>query len=226
MRIDKENAKTLRTAGKSYKEISEELNISKSTLSGWFAKEEWSNKVRIRLTQSASNASRVRILGLNKVRGENLKRVYEDARNEARKEFETLKYNPLFIACLMLYWGEGDKVTPHVVKLTNTDVEMVKLFSFFLREICAVPLNKIRAQVLVYPDLNEEECKKYWSSGAGISSESFIKSTLIQGRHKTKRLGHGVCMVFVSSTYFKVKILEWLSLLPGELMKEEYYASI
>jgi hypothetical protein len=224
--MEKDKAFMLRKSGKSYLEISEELKISKGTLSGWFAKEEWSTRIRNKLTAKSELLSTIRLRELNNVRGVNLDKAYKEARLEAQNEFEVLKYNPLFIAGLMLYWGEGDKVTGHVVKLSNTDVEMTKLFTFFLSKICSIPPHKIRAQVLIYPDLNENMCRKYWSEGSNIPLSNFIKSSTIQGKHKTKRLGNGVCMVYVSSTYFKQKIMEWIKLLPAELMKREYYENI
>src|SRR5688572_23770642 len=109
MRKDKNAAYQLRLSGKSYNEIYEILKVPQSTLSDWFSKKEWSIKIRDRLALSAQEVSTMRIVELNKVRGKHLAEVYEQARQEARKEFKFLKYNPLFIAGLMLYWGEGDK---------------------------------------------------------------------------------------------------------------------
>lgn len=226
MRLDKVDALKLRESGKSYKEISEALKVPRSTLSGWFGKEDWSKDIKNTLIEAGRKNHTLRLVELNKTRGVNLGRLYKEAVTDAKEEFENLKYNPLFIAALMLYWGEGDKVTRQVVKLTNTDAEMMKLFTFFLKNVCQIPIHKIRAQILVYPDLEETECLNYWAEATGIPPDRFIKSSHIQGRHKTRRLGHGICMVYVSSTYFKVKILEWLKFLPKELMNREYYENI
>ena len=226
MRKVRQEAKQLRLSGKSYREIANILKVSPSTLSGWFGKEDWSRSIRKKLEQAAQERHGARLLELNALRGANLVRVYEDARIEARKELESLKYNPLFIAGLMLYWGEGDKAGRDKVRLTNTDAEMINLFVLFLKNVLLVREDKIHGHVLVYPDLNEQETKRYWARHAGLPLESFGKSTLIQGRHKTKRLGHGVCMIFVSSTYLKVKVLEWLKILPGELIERAYYENI
>ena len=126
----------------------------------------------------------------------------------------------------MLYWGEGDKVTRQSTRLINTDPEMIRLFVLFLRKVCRIPKEKIRAQAIIYPDLNPEGCIVHWSKAAGISRDSFTKCSVIVGRHKTKKLSYGTCTISVSSTYFKVKILEWLSTLPKELMSKRYYANI
>ncbi|MBI5457662.1 hypothetical protein HY971_02980 [Candidatus Kaiserbacteria bacterium] len=226
MRADKKAATTMRREGKSYSEILKALKIPKATLSGWFGKANWSQGVRKRLAKTATTLSTERLRELNQIRGNNLKNAYDEARREAREEFIELKYNPLFIAGLMLYWGEGDKVTRHNTRLTNTDPEMIRLFVFFLTRACRIPRKQIKASVLVYPDLNAAECLTYWSRNSALDKNSFTKCIRISGRHKTKRLPNGVCIIVVSSSYFKTKILEWMSLLPKELMDRKYYASM
>jgi hypothetical protein len=226
MRQDKKQAFDMRRKGKSYKDIYVSLKIPKSTLSGWFADVDWSSNVKRGLAEKSNINSRVRMLELNRVRGKNLERAYKTALTEAREEFEHLKYNPLFISGLMLYWGEGDKVTKYATRFINTDPDMVRLYVFFLQKACKVPTKKIRASLLIYPDLDNDKCLKFWSKISGIALEQFIKSSVIQGRHQTKRVGHGMCTVYVSSTYFKVKMNEWISLMAKELMSRKYYESI
>lgn len=226
MRKDKERAIALRKSGESYGQISEKLKVSRSTLSGWFGSEDWSKRIRQKLTDTARAKQSVQMSDLNRVRGVNLERAYEDARVEAREEFETLKYNPLFIAAVMIYWGEGDRVTKNHVRVSNTDPEMLKLLRLFFMKVCNIPESRIKASLLVYPDLDEVECRKYWVGKTGIPASSFTKSTLIAGRHKTKRSGNGVCILVISSTYLKEKMMVWLELLPKELMSRAYYENM
>ncbi len=181
MRKDREQAIELRKAGNSYKEIREKLKIPNGTLSSWFSGEDWSKEIREKLTTAAQIESTIRIVELDKVRGENLKRVYEEAREEALHELETLKYNPLFIAGVMLYWGEGDKLTRGQVKLSNSDPELIRLYTEFLRKVCRIPEAKIKASLLIYPDIEEQSNLRFWSFAAGIPASRFSKSVLIQG---------------------------------------------
>lgn len=216
----------MRRSGKSYAEIFALLKIPKSTLSDWFANSDWSHDLKQRLSKSAQVEHTIRLRELNKLRGVNLKQAYVEAREEARIEFETLKYNPLFIAGVMLYWGEGDKLTNYSTKITNTDPHLIRLYVFFLEKVCRIPKEKIRGHILIYPDLNEETCRLYWASRAHIDLSRFTKCTVIQGKRTIRPLAYGVCMIGISSTYFKVKMLEWLKLLPTELMNRSYYESI
>jgi hypothetical protein len=226
MRTDKELATELRKSGKSYKEISNLLSIPKSTLSVWFSTETWSRKLKERLEVVTQEQHTKRLVALNKVRGERLRLAYIDAQQQAVIEFKALKHNRLFIAGLMLYWGEGDKRTRHHVKLTNTDPVMVRLYIEFLLFTCDIPIELIRGQILLYPDLDRTLTEQFWIENTKLPASNFTKSTVIQGRHKTRRLGNGVCMINVSSTYLKAKLLIWLELFPKELIEKGYYESI
>ena len=226
MRKDKSEAFRLRKSGKSYGQIIHELKIPKGTLSGWFANIDWSDKLKQRLSQTVQMESTKRMVALNAVRGKHLKRAYAEARCEARAELAVLKYNPMFIAGLMLYWGEGDKRTRSQVRLCNTDPELVRLFVLFLEKACQIPREHIKASVLIYPDLSPEECLSFWSKRSTVRMSNFHKCVTILGRHKTRKLSHGVCSVMVISTYFKEKMLEWLKHMSHELMSKKYYATI
>jgi len=226
MRKDKEIAAKMRKRGKSYNEIYLALRVPKATLSDWFSKIGWSKKVAKKLANQIQVQHTARIKRLDKIRGQHLARAYEEARNEARQDLKILKYNPLFIAGLMLYWGEGDKATKGQVRIANTDPELIKFFVFFLRKVCNIPVEKIGVSILTYPDIDDKANRRYWSKISGIAQNKFLKSVHIRGRHKTRRLEHGVCSIFVSSTYFKVKMFEWLKLLPKELMDLRYYENI
>jgi hypothetical protein len=163
---------------------------------------------------------------LDRIRGEHLRRAYEDAAREARVELEKLKYNPLFIAGMMLYWGEGDKASAGNVRFTNSDPAMIAFYVHFLRHACGIPEGKIKANVLIYPDHEEMVTRAFWVRTTGLPRENFKKSVLIKGRHKTRRLSWGVCNVTVSNSYFKVKMLEWLNQLHAQLMNPSYYANM
>ena len=102
----------------------------------------------------------------------------------------------------------------------------MRLFVFFLRNICRIPDEKIRGNIIIYPDLNAVTCRKYWAQKIRMNEKSFTKCVVIRGRHPSRKLSNGICIVVVSSTYLKAKILEWMRLLPRELMGKKYYESI
>lgn len=215
MKIKKEKIKAfaLRKKGKSYGEISKALKVNKSTISGWFKNIDWSQDIKLQLIEKSKETSRKRLIHLNDLKKKKWSAHYVKAEKEAVVEFEKLKKDKLFITGIALYWGEGDKTFKNgIVRISNTDVKMLAVFNDFLQVVCKVNIEKIKAGILLYPDLDSDQCLKFWSEGIRISKERFFKSTVIQGRHKTKRLGNGVCIVSVSDKYFKKKILTWLDL--------------
>lgn len=218
MRNDKHLAIELRKKGLSYNEIRRKLDIPKSTMHYWFRSLRWSKIIKKRLTKKAQRLATKRLRAVvraQKKRWENQRKQY---RKEAKKEFPILKSNPLFLAGLMLYWGEGDsKIENCAVRLSNTDPKMIKIFSLFLQKICRAPKNKIRIEPILYPDLDEEYCKIFWSRISGIPLNQFIKTQFIEGRHPTRRLSYGICNVYISSRELKEKIFIWLKLYQKEL---------
>ncbi|MEK7184970.1 MAG: hypothetical protein AAB683_02450 [Patescibacteria group bacterium] len=226
MRKDKEKAVSLRKSGKSYLEIQKELGVPKSTLSDWLRDQNWSKELSLKLVEKAKSSHIIRLQELNKIRGENLQRLYKQATEEAMEEFEILKYHPLFIASMMIYWGEGDKLSRSRISLANTDPNMLRVFVYFLKKICNFSDSKIRAWILAYPDMNIEFSRRYWIENTGLSESNFRKTIVIQGKPTKRKLSHGVCTVELGSTYFKTKMLVWLRCFSKVLITDEYYAGI
>ena len=212
MRTDKEKAFTLRRSGKSYNEIAATLGMSRSTLSLWFRGHSFSEEIRKSLTLNAGPENTLRLHKLNKIRGDSLDALYYRAMVEATLELEMHKNNPLFIAAISAYWGEGDKRSRNNVRLINTDPVMLVLFIEFLVRFCCVPKENIKAAIFIYPDLDEQICRTYWEREIGIAD--FHKTMVLPSRHKTNRLQYGTCSVIVSNTYLKKKMLLWIDQLP------------
>lgn len=217
MRKDKDKAIELRRDGKSYKEISRTLNIPTATLCGWFKNLDWSIEVRNRLGAKASFSYPEKLELMAAATRKKFALLHEKYRQEATKEFGVKKNDPLFIAGLMLYWGEGDKKLENgQVSLSNSDPEMIKIFHSFLAHTVGVSIEKIGARLILYPDLIDSVQKNLWSKLTKIPISKFTRSTYIQGRHPTKRNSYGVCLVRVCSRELKEKILVWINLYQKE----------
>lgn len=218
MRNDRHLAIKLRKKNKSYNEISQTLNIPKSTLAYWFRNAYWSRKIKKNLIKEAQRKAKRQLRLMVKARKKFWEKCHQSYREQAAKEFPILKQNPLLLAGLMLYWGEGDsKIENGKVRLSNIDPVMIRLFVSFLYSICKIPREKIKIFIILYPDLDEQICKKYWNRISKIPLSQFEKVQFIQGRHPTKRLSHGICSVGVSSRELKEKIFVWLKLYQKEL---------
>ncbi|MEK9151215.1 MAG: helix-turn-helix domain-containing protein [Patescibacteria group bacterium] len=208
----------LRKEKKSYREIAELLHVSKSTVSYWLCDIDWSREIQEQLTERTRLLSQKRLVHLNELKRVKWQKVYLRAEAEAIFEFEKFKQNPLFVAGICLYWGEGDRnFLNGKVRLSNVDERLLSIFRVFLEGICKVDKKKISAYILLYPDLDKKTCLNYWSKSIGIEKEKFFKTSVIEGRHKKNRLAHGVCSINVSSKYLKKKILVWIDLFSKQI---------
>lgn len=199
---------SLRSERKSYREIARLLGIAKSTVSYWLSDSAESQAIRVHLSEKSFRESRQGKIGL--ISKERWQAYRAAAAREAEEEFPQLLNDPLFVAGIMLYWGEGDKIPRGSIRLANTDPHMITVFVKFLRDIMDVPTERIRIKLLLYPDLEDHACRSFWINAARLSWENIGKSTYIQGRHPHKRLPHGVCQILVHDVYHKVKILTWI----------------
>jgi hypothetical protein len=220
MRNDRHLAIKLRKKGSSYQKISEELGIPESTMHYWFKDLPWSEEIKKKLTKKSIKLSRERIKKVVKANRERWAKWRNSFRETAQKEFTGLKKIPLFIAGLMLYWGEGDQNLKYEVRLSNIKPEMIALFNKFLLNICKIPKEDIFLYIIIYPDLVDKKCKDFWSKKIHISLDQFDKTQTIYGRHPTKRLENGICSIRVKrSRWLKEKIIVWIDLLSKDLIK-------
>lgn len=217
MRLDKEQAISLRKSGKSYAEISKELGIPKATLSKWFSKEAWSEGVRNDRLRIGKAGAATRIRSINAARGKRLLESYETAKREAVEEFGKLKFDPLFIAGISLYWGSGDRSNKNQIRFASSDMDKVKFFIMFLEKVCGVGKDRIRASLLVYPGQDEPSNRRFWAFALGVGVK-FMKSSVVPGSFNARKLQYGICTLTVSSTILKLKMQEWLTLLPKRLI--------
>lgn len=215
MRNDQHLAIELRRRGRSYNDIATQLSIPKSTLSGWLRTyHPWSQVIRQRLDHKQRQRSTKRMRALTQAQKLKWEQWREGFREEARKKFKTLMRNPLFLAGLMLYWGEGDNKSHSSVRLANTDPRMIKLFFRFLKQCCGIPPARIRVDLFLYPDLSPLSTRRFWSGYLGISEEQVSKPQVIRSRnfyglHPSKRLQYGVCTIRVNSGGLKEQMRVW-----------------
>ncbi|MFA4999859.1 MAG: hypothetical protein WC545_00665 [Patescibacteria group bacterium] len=124
----------------------------------------------------------------------------------------TTKERELKVAGIMLYWGEGGK-TKNMVRFTNSDPEMILTFLNFLRKICGVQEERLKALIHMYPDHNEDKLKLFWINTTKIPKERFYKSFIHEGRKGTykKKSKYGTLAIYYSDQRLLKTILEWIN---------------
>ena len=217
MRQDKQLAIKLRKDGKSYNEIANALDVSKSTLSNWFSKTVWSLETKEYLTEIARVNSSKRMTIISHRRRASFQKDYKEQRLLAEKQFKNFVKDRLFVAGLMIYWGEGDsKLTNGIIRATNSDPLMIKLFYQFVKKYLPEVNDKAKIYLVLYPDLDDQKCKKHWSNIVGLPLDRFIKSSFIKGKHSSKRLAYGIGTLTINSRSYKEKIIKWIELIKNE----------
>jgi len=213
MRQDKDLIFKLRKEGKSYRYIRKETGISMGTLGEWFKNEEWSRHVKKSNINKNITISTERLKLLQEGRNKMLKDKYIKVELEAEKEFHIFKNDPLFMAGLMIYAGEGDKRNHNNSRVSNSDFFIHKIFIKFAEKYLDIKRENIKISLILYPDLDIETCIKKWSSELKVVNSNFYKTQIIRGKEKSKRLQYGIGTSIISSTVIvKKKILKWLEL--------------
>lgn len=210
MRKDKEVAFNLRKQGKSYNQIRGSLGVSKSTLTEWFKNEEWSRHLKRKNINKQVALSKERLIALNNGRKLRLDNLYLKFENEAKLEYELHKNNPLFVAGLMLYAGEGDRLDKGTIRIANIDFKIHRIFINFAKEFLGIDHSSIKLSILLYPDLNIENCVNVWCKELSISQENVYKPQVIKGKLKSRKLHFGVGTTIILSSFLKHKLLYWI----------------
>jgi hypothetical protein len=86
-----------------------------------------------------------------------------------------LNERELFIAGLMLYWGEGAKVE-NCVSVTNSDPAIIRFFVLWFERCLNIEIPRLRATVHLYPDVDIDQAESYWSEVIGIPRSQFYKA--------------------------------------------------
>ena len=210
MRHDQPKAIELRKQGKTYREIQILLGISRSTLCDWFKDKEWSKHIKKSNTEKHIKISTEHLLKMNEGRRIMLEKKYKKVEEEAEKEFEIYKDDPLFMAGLMLYAGEGDKLDKGIIRLANIDFKLHRVFLKFCEKFLKKDRNTIKISLLLYPDLDINICIHKWSSELTIPEKNFYKTQVIQGKLKTRKLHFGVGTTIILDSFLKRKLLFWI----------------
>ncbi len=88
----------------------------------------------------------------------------------------TIEEKELKIAGTMLYWAEGSKWKGEkIVDFANSNIDMIKLFLKFLRDICGINEKKLRVYLYCFKDQDIKQLLKFWSKETKIPIKQFTK---------------------------------------------------
>ena len=114
---------------------------------------------------------------------------------------DPFKYDPekdktLEIVGLVLWATEGDKTQ---LSLSNGGPTLIKKYLEFLRKICRLKEEKIKAVIHCHDTLSYKQCLKYWSQVTNIPYNRFTKPHIKKDRGGTRKYPFGILRIAASN---------------------------
>lgn len=220
----KEKAILLRKSGHTYKEIISQLNIAKSTLSGWintYIPEKEEKKIKILTAKKGKK----KIININKKRSLKIKREEKKQYKKYANQVKKINKNALFWLGMGLYLAEGAKTDRWKATFYNSDPALNKIMIDFFRTICKVQNSRIHIQLVLHENISEDKAKRYWSKILNLPltnfyRASYVKSIASKGRRPKNRLPHGTIQLSISGKINANKIHGWMKGVKEQYMRE------
>lgn len=192
----------LRKKGFSYKQISDKFNIGKGTAYKYAkhiklnkkAKEKIQKTIRKGVNKAANNRINKRLSLLKELKY----KANKDVERRLKVDKDMAK-----ILSALLFWCEGNKTQLNMVRFTNSDPKMIKLFLYLLRKGFNLDETKFRCLIHLHEYHNEKEQIKYWSKITNIPQDQFHNSYRKPNTGKRKRKDYPGCLAL---TYYNDKI--------------------
>jgi len=216
--FEKVKAIKLRKTGKTYSEILEQVDVSKSTLSLWLRSVGLAKQQKQTLT-AKKRAAQLR--GGDRRRQMRLEEIVH-TNTLCAKDITRLSKRELFLIGVVLYWAEGTKQNGgrpgSMVDFANSDPGMIKLFIIWLQECCDVSKSEVRLRLHLHMShiQREKTIQKHWAQLIDMPIDAFDKTIVKKHNPKTKRKKTGdtyfglVSVRVIKSTKLNRRILGWI----------------
>lgn len=207
-------AESLRRQGATYREILQQIPVSKSTLSLWLRGIPLTEAQMARIHGKDMEIRR-KFVECNASKHRTAMARHRTWEGEAKAECSPLSAETLKWVGAALYWGEGTKASSKGrIRLSNSDPEMIRLIMRWFREICRVPEHKFRVSVQIHEEQSLDAVEYFWSQVTGIPRSQFTKAAIRVSRSSLRRRGnilpHGTAHVEFCDTQLFHRILGWI----------------
>ena len=161
----------LRQSGYSFREISERLNISKSTASVWLREIKVSPEGEKRII-SLGNEGRLKSVIVTKKKRQARQQSVASQTINFKKDLVEYGVDQCKVLLAMLYWGEGAK-TLNRLDFMNSDVALIKTYLFLLRKCFKINEQKLTATLHIHEYHDKIKVIDFWSGVTKISKSQF-----------------------------------------------------
>ncbi|OGM20432.1 hypothetical protein A2863_04855 [Candidatus Woesebacteria bacterium RIFCSPHIGHO2_01_FULL_38_9b] len=203
--VTREKAIKFRKKGFSIKEISEKLNIAKSTSSLWL-RDINLNQIALKRLQKRKILGQYKSMQIAAGKRQKLLNVhlYQAMRTISKIKRGAELYKTI---CSILFWTEGSKKLSSL-SFTNSDPKMINFFLRLLRLSFSLDESKFRVKVHIHNYHNDLSIKNYWSKVTKIPLTQFTRS---YKKPNTKKRIHKDYKGCVNIRYYDYKIALELS---------------
>lgn len=130
------------------------------------------------------------------------------------KKILTSQEKILKIAGVMLYWAEGSQWHGEViVDFANSNPDMIKIFLAFLRKVCGIDEEKLRAYLYCYSDQDPRQLVKFWSNLTNIPLSHFTKPYIRKDFKVSKsgKMKYGLIHIRYNDKKLLLLIKDWIN---------------
>lgn len=177
----------MRLEGKSYREISEALGVSRASCSLWLRDVPLTDEQRAALAARFPSGHGK---GGAVIRSPSIERA-ETLKRRSCGEIGLLGDSALFIGGTLLYWAEGSKAKPWnrniQVSFINSDPGLITVFLRWLR-LLGVSTDRLTYRVSIHETADVRAATEYWARLVGADPDTFRKPTI--KRHNPKTVRH------------------------------------
>jgi hypothetical protein len=195
---EREQARCLRQAGLSVKEIEKQLGVARSSVSVW-VRDIILTDAQIKHLEDNENYTRAQRIGseTNRKQALEIRQHYQALGRKKAREGDLLHQ-----AGCMLYWAEGSKERTSV-RFCNSDVNMVNFFLRFMTKALQIDRKDIKVNIHCYTDCHSVvEIEHYWLSQLCLPKPCLGTTNILKHTTASKRerkLPYGVCRLSVHS---------------------------
>lgn len=190
---NKTEALEMRKQGNSLREISLQLGIAKSTASLWVRdipiSDSGYNRLREKTKVALAKAHKTITERNDKERSVFAKTNYKLVNKILPLDENTAK---LFVA--LLYWCEGTKCADNLLKFTNSDPNLVRVFLACLRRGFNIKEERLRCIIHLHEYHNIAQQTKFWSKTTNIPHKQFNRPYLKPNSGRNIRSGYPGCI--------------------------------
>lgn len=183
--------RSLRSSGKSIKEIVKELNLGTGTVTKYCKSVVLSKKAGLILEAKKYPARRISLEEKAK------------AKIHAKKIIKDIKNRDMFLIFTALYWGEGTKSELNII---NGDPNLI---GFFVKGLLSLGIDKKRIKISIryYSGQNKEELTAFWVKLLALHETNVVGFERVEGNGSIHKLIYGMCRVRVEKSSYHHKLV-------------------